>query len=306
MRKFRIEGLRTGAVFDLNNYTYLLYAPKNLGLKFKMDFLKVFNTRFETQNNYEFQNINSILMIKSYNFYETFREFIAKNKTAGFKFWYSPTIGIERFIYCNVESLGKEELNIDSTLRCPFVLTPKSYWQVAGSSSSGFVEGDVTGKAYLEDSQESGLFAFNYGYREDPSEVVDLFKFNYIYASAGTNEALLINNGDLETTLKVTLNGPAINPYLQIVDVNGNTVQDALFNITIAAGEKLIINSDPEHLSVNLININGQSVDVTNSQDFARTTYMTLPIGEFTIKISEENDRNVVGLIEYSINYMGA
>lgn len=306
MRKFKIQGLNTGAEFDLNNFTYLLYAPANLGLKFKTEFLKVFNTRFEISNEYDFQDFNCMLMIKGYSEYETFRNFIAKNIESGFRLWYSPTIGIDRYIVCSVSELDKTELTFDGTLRCKFVLTPKSYWQVGSTSSSEFVEGEILGKAYLEDTEESGLFGFNYGYKEDPSEVVDLFKHNYIYAGASTNEAFLINNADFKTALKITLSGPAIKPYLQLIDVNGNIVQDALFDLTILEGEKLVINSDPANLAIDLININGQATDKTDSQDYSRTTYLTLPVGEFTLRISEENGRNVIGVIEYNLNFMGA
>ena len=306
MRKFKIIGKTTGAIFDLNNKEYLLYAPKNLGLKFKNSFVKIFNSRFKTESEYEFQDINSVLMMSGYARYETFRNFIAKNAKDGFLFFYSPYTDIERFIECEINELRKEELNFDGTLRCNFIITPKSYWKKDQVSYTEFTESLNVGKFYAIDGEESGDFQYNYGYREDESELVDLFSYNYVYANVGLNESLLINNGDYETSVKITLSGPFINPYLQLVDVNGNTVQDAKFVIAVDSDEKFVINSSPSMLRVSLINNLGEEIDKTGTQDFERTTYLTLPVGEYTLKISEDNEQSVTGTIEYELNYIGA
>lgn len=307
MRKFRIKGLTTGVEFDLNNKKFFIYAPKNLGIKVKNEYLKIFNERFVVNSEYQYQDFSANLLFAGYKEYETFRDFVAKNIKNGFNFYYNPYPGVERYIICDISSLDKSELESDGTLRCPIVITPRSYWLTNQISESSFVEDENVGKAYLFDDLESDeLFQYNYGYKESEDEVIDLFRYNYVYATAGLGETLLVNNADFETALKITLTGPCVNPYIQLVDINDNIIQDARFNITINEDEKFVINSDPKNLQIAKVNNIGVAVDETNSQDFSRTTYLTLPVGEYTLKISEDSSRNVKGVVEFKLQFRGA
>ena len=123
-----------------------------------------------------------------------------------------------------------------------------------------------------------------------------MFKYNYRYNISGQNSVVLNNTGSVETPLKIVLNGVATNPTFALYDVNDNLLQNASFEVTVASGEKFIVDSDEENMKVVLVNTSNEEIDKTTTQDYSKTTYINLPVGEHTLIISDDNDVQITGL----------
>jgi hypothetical protein len=293
-----LHGNKTGAIIDLTGNTYFLTAPQNLGISIKKQYLEVFGRRVPTQSANEYLPFGGQVNVcgDAYANYEALRSFIAQNKTDGFKLYYSAREGAERYILCDVESLGKTEKTMHGLLVCPVKIQPRSMWLVDRTVNTEFVGNGTAGKIYIDVG--GGEYAYTYALDAGG-------EYAYTYSDSAFGEAALLNDGDEETSLRITINGPVVNPYLWIMDVNGNTVQSAQVNGSVLAGEKLIIDSDPERLKVALVNTAGMEIDWRGNQDYSMTTYLTLPVGEHAIKITHDNEDTVSGLIEYSMQYLG-
>jgi hypothetical protein len=298
VRTFRLKGNKTGEVIDLSGSVYFLSAPKNLGIKIKKQYIHLFGRRIPTEAENEYLPFSGDINImgNAYANYEALRAFVAKNKAAGFKLYYAPTGAAERYMVCDVEQLEKSELESTGLLISGITLQPRSLWLV-----------DVTVNAEFESNEDSGKIYFDLGGGEYAYSYADIGggEYAYTYSDSAAGEANLINSGDEETSLKITVDGPLLNPYFQIFDVNGNVVQTAKINETITSGEKLIIDSDPEGLKVVHVTTAGAEVDWRDNQDYTMTTYLTLPVGEYVLRITHDNADPIAGKVEYSMQHIG-
>lgn len=281
VRKFEIMGLSNGQIFNLNTDNYFLNLPKGLGIRFKNEYFRLGNLQIRTGAETEYQDISGNLLIKSYGLYENFRKFIAINRDAGFRLFYTPQNEIlKRYVNCDLKEITKTELEQFGYLNCSIIITPKSAWLKDVSYEVNLIKSGTIGKRY----------PYTYPYKYSTTIL----------------EAELLNNGDFETPLEIILDGPMANPTLQLIDVNGQVVQSAYFEIDVNSGEKFIINSNPQSLEIYVLNVNNEKVDKTETQDFDKTTYITLPVGEYTLKINDFAENEITGLIKVKEEYLGA
>lgn len=307
MRKFKLYGNSTGAYIDFSNDNNFLTNPQNLGITLKNTYQRLGNKNIKTDEEFTFKNFLANIEFSSYARYTEFINFISANKNSGFKLYYAPYTANEIYCECDFTEISKEELNIFGKLNSKFSVQFKSYWLFDVTKNSNFEEDTTLGKEYILDEEETNsLFAYAYTYTEDSEEEVDsLFKYNYRYNISGQNTVVLNNTGSVETPLKIVLNGVATNPTFALYDVNDNLLQNASFEVTVASGEKFVVDSDEENMKVVLINTANEEIDKTITQDYSKTTYITLPVGEHTLIISDDNDVQITGYVEYKLQYLG-
>lgn len=282
VRQFELYGLANGQTISLNNNTYFLNLPKGLGIKVVNEYFTLGTLQIKTKSDVEYENITGNLLISSYNNYEIFRKFVAVNKTKGFKLYYTPkNENLKKYILCDIVQLQKSEIEQYGHLNCPVTITPKTAWLTDKNFEIQFSVSQTRGKKYP-------------------------FRYPYRYNAAGSNEAVLTNDGDFEIPLEIYLEGPFINLYLRLFDTNNKLVQSAMFEVEVGAGERFFISSNPETLGISLFNINNEKLDKTTTQDYERTTYLTLPVGTYTLKISEQNESTIAGVIKAQEQYLGA
>lgn len=109
------------------------------------------------------------------------------------------------------------------------------------------------------------------------------------------------NEGDEEIPLQIEYIGPATNPRIEN-EMTGEFIQ---VNMEIGEREKLIIDTTPGKETVNLIEPDGEVVDVYNNIDL-NSTFFKLILGRNQIKYSSDNEsaRDKVS-ITYSNRYLG-
>lgn len=307
MRKFKLYGKSTGNYIDFSNDNNYLTNPQNLGITLKNTYQRLGNKNIKTDEELTFKNFLANIEFSSYARYTEFINFISANKNSGFKLYYAPYTVNERYCECDFTEISKEELNIFGKLNSKFSVQFKSYWLFDVTKNSNFEEDTTLGKEYILDEEETNpLFAYAYTYTEDAEEEVDsLFKYNYRYNISGQNTVVLNNTGSVETPLKIVLNGVATNPTFALYDVNDNLLQNASFKVTVASGEKFVVDSDEENMKVVLINTANEEIDKTITQDYSKTTYINLPVGEHTLIISDDNDVQITGYVGYKIQFLG-
>lgn len=306
MRKFRIIGKVDGE-FDLNNETYFLHSPENLGISIKNEYLKVFNLRIKVDEQVEFEDFTGELMIASYIAYEALRKFIARNRVEGFYFFYTDGINDERFIDCDFTMLSKTELNSFKRLFSKIKITPRTYWQKTTVTTSNVVVSEGEGKKYeLQSGELDPLFRYAYQYKLQEGETDPLFRYGYVYSSPDIGRAYILNDGDFAVPSKIVIYGPGTNPMLQLYDSQNKEISNAKINILLKEAETLIINSSPDNLRISLIDEDGKVYDKTEEQDFSKTNYIILPVGEsYLIVSSDEEGELISAKIEWQNTYLG-
>lgn len=301
MRRFKIYGNDTGQTYELNELPYFLQKIKNIGIKYKYGYLKIQNRQTQTSKEYQYDDIDGTLTIQGYENYETLRRFLVRNNS--FRFYYSPVLSLERYILCDFTIITKTDINALGFLNCDFTITPKSLWLEDVVINTEITKDDSTGKIY----KSTGLAGmWGYGYKYDNTGLLEQWTYGYTYNSEINGTAELINNGDVETPLQITLFGPTVNPAISLFDVNNNLLQQAQFTVSISEGEKLIIDSNAENMKIVLVNTSNQEIDRTSTQDYTKKTYLTLPVGSFRLTISDGNLTPVNGMVNYQTNYIGA
>lgn len=307
MRKFKLYGNSTGTFIDFSDDNNFLTNPQNLGITLKNTYQKLGNKNIKIDEEFTFKTFIANISFSGYVKYTNFINFISANKNSGFKLFYAPYTENERYCECDFTEISKEELDVFGKLNSKFSVQFKTYWLFDITKNSAFVEDTTLGKEYILDAEETNpLFAYAYAFAEDTEEESDsLFKYNYRYNISGQNTVVLNNTGSVETTLKIVLNGVATNPTFALYDVNDNVLQTASFELTVASGEQFIVDSAENNMKVVLVNTSNEEIDKTETQDFSKTTYITLPVGEHTLVISDDNDVQITGYVEYKLQYLG-
>lgn len=317
IRKFRIIGLVTGTEYSLNDFKkYLLTLPTGIGFEYENDFINVGSQRIRVKQNRKFNSITGTIEVsgltrddweKNYN---ELRDFVASNKSKGFKLYYKNRVDDERYIICDLKILEKTEKSSYAIL-VPISLDPKSLWQqdtisnIQVSSVSlpfnvlSFMEENVNDldNDGVIDTEET---IYGYGFKEEP----EIEQYDAVYVTTAIGTAEIVNNSDDETPVEITIYGACVNPLIQLFDTNDKEVQNCKIYTQLEEGEYLILNSDPENLSIIAYKKN-RIENLTTSVDISLTTFITLPIGTYNLKVSEELNNLVECRIKFSKRFIG-
>lgn len=311
IRKFRMIGLDNGVEIDLTDFNkYLLTLPNGLGLAYKNSYVTLGSQRIRVSQERQYENFTGTIEVcgrtrdeweKNYDY---LRDFIASNLKSGINLYYSNRENQERYLTCDIKLLSKTE----KSSYCILVgvqFEPKGLWKndVEVVTRTTAVETGKNAVAYMRDEgfAETDEFGYNYAYLYD--ENVD--QHCIYYTSGETSSATLINDAHSEIPTKITIYGACINPRIILEDVNGNEIQECQIYATLYDGDRVVLNSDPENLGIILVRLNGNSSNITTSVDTSFNPFITLPVGTFSLRIKEENNRLVGGNIKYSLQYIG-
>jgi len=116
----------------------------------------------------------------------------------------------------------------------------------------------------------------------------------------------VVNDGDAQSPVAITMDGGAINPVLRNV-TTGEFIKLARH---VNLHDKLYINTDPEHLSVSLLTLNPATNEYESENAFGfltqDSTLWQLQPGVNIIKFSSDNENQMVGIrIEFSRRFAG-
>lgn len=291
VRQFWLENA-DGEIWQFTNEETktFLNSPKGLGLNVEFGGYRLGNTEVINYQQYDLLDVQGTLMFyrKSradiYQDYFNFMKFISKNRLL--KLHYKTPNSFESYYrYCFVQNVDKGEINNDSLiLECPIVFSSQTFWR----------------------NDKKNVLVVDNSRNDDGKKY--LLERPYHYASSMLSNMKLINRGNTDTALKITIEGETINPTINAFDNKG-----VKYGVMRLLGEfdKVVVDSDD--LSENIIlEREGSTLTAPYSyQDLSvgspnqvYVTFIKLKSGESTLRFSCDNIFNGVVTLEWSDEYV--
>lgn len=301
--------IRRFTLINGNNDRYLLndvnnhfgYDPEGLGVSFSNNYLTG-NGNFiidsTTANQNEF-SINILFQPNSKGSpYLRFQEFIHFLNILPIKIEYSTDVGVwTRDIVLN--EIPKTEINewntIDEvvTFEC---LTPWYRWEEGQKSNYKFNQPD-DGKIYTYEI--NGEFCYTYAPVNLEASSYANDNIGYVYEEDTTlstaetffnlrNDSVLLgayNSTPLEVIVYGGSNG-LTSPVGWELYQGVELIQSDNFFVEIPPYSKLVVSSDPSNQIANIVYDTGQVVNVYQHQDLTKTNYVTVPVGDYTLRVT--------------------
>lgn len=256
-RQFRLIN-SVGEEYDLCDLAHAFYAPDGLGFSRNISTMQVGDAFAPVENKLAQQVIKGEMRFKSYALYSEFKEFISSgNLTLA----YQPK-GIQTWYYRNVEVQRLDKSEIDRTahrLICPIDFLCFSQWYEKANAKKTI---DLTG--------ENTVFPL---------------VFPWVFSDAEKNELLLVNKRISPAPCKIIISGPCVNPAW-VLKKDGKTIASGAMTISIAAGEKLIVDANIESMRIVKITSAGSEVNAYQYSDFSTGRFIFAPTGESRLKFT--------------------
>ncbi len=187
--------------------------------------------------------------------------------------------------YCFVQEVGKDEIsNSNLMLECPIRFSSQTFWR-----------NDKKNVLVVDNTREEG----GKSYPLDRP---------YHYASSMLSNMKLINRGNTDTAIKITIEGDVINPTINAFDNKGNK-----YGVMRLLGEFDSVIVDSDDLSENIILESGGSTltapysyqDLSvGSPSQVYVTFIKLKSGESTLRFSSDNVFSGKVTLEWSDEYV--
>ena len=280
MRRFWLK--KGGAVWDLTasnlaaTNANFLGSPEGLGAKVKIESFAVERAFFVESIKQESTEIGGKLYFADYAKFSVFIAFIGSIETTDpMRLYYSTAEeqpdydgADEWYKLVFVKEIKKTEIDSKSgVLICDLKLLSISHWR---QDKTVTVEVERFGDALI------------YPYR-----------YNYRYGGMNHLSVTIDNTGNLPTSCIVKIEGETDTPSFKIVQ-DGQTTEQAKYNLNIPLGSYLLINSAPENQEASLYSVNGGEItreDVYNrgELDYSYANFITIPSGISTFIITARN-----------------
>lgn len=205
VRKFWLEN-QDGAIWhftDEESNTFL-NVPAGLGLAVDYAGFRLGNAEIVNYQEYQLNNITGTLLFYKnnragiYDDYFKFMQFISKNSLLKLHYQ-TPNDFNSYYCYCFVAQIDKGELdNNRAVMQCPITFKRQTFWRNDNKNIINIE--NVVG----EDGKHYTL--------QRP----------YYYAPSKLNNIRILNKGNAEATLKLTIFGEVTNPTFKIFDNNNN------------------------------------------------------------------------------------
>lgn len=265
---------------DIRNYC-LLTDPSGLGYSYNREYEQIGNTFIETFGQIEQKQIEGTVNFLSYDNYKNLADFIERAEKLRI-LYKVPFEGGQKEYYkdVNIKELTKTQKQTNGILSETIIFDCLSLW---------YEENKVV---YTAEAQEDEI-------RWD-------FKWDSRFADYDTRSLPYINTGHVEAPIIVSIGGHIINPKLELY-VEGELVQEILFNVDIKEYEKILYGTKENEFYINKQNTDGTltslfSLDVI---DFANDNVIRIPKNKSCeLKISAENEvlnAEVIILPQYKI-----
>lgn len=256
-RQFRLINA-AGEEYDLCDLSHAFYSPDGLGFQKNISSVQVGNAFAMVENKVNQQVIKGEMRFKSYELYSEFKEFISSgNLTLA----YLPK-GMQTWYYRNVDVQRLDKTEIDRTahrLICPIDFLCFSQWYEPANAKKTI---DLPG--------ENTVFPL---------------VFPFVFSDAEKNELLLVNDRVNHAPCKIIISGPCVNPAW-VLKQDGKTIASGAMTISIAAGEKLIVDANIESMGIVKITSAGSEVNAYQYSDFSTGRFIFAPTGESRLKFT--------------------
>lgn len=193
-----------------------------------------------------------------------------------------------------------------------------------GQDEEYFREGTVTQVMFQETARKSATItfkAFTPPYKYDTkvtepedetvigkiysevSESVYGYTYDYTYKSMRNNSVEFDLDTAIESPCKLEFYGPLVNPVWTHY-LNGEKIADGKVTRTVAAGHKLVVDTQSVPYSIKEFDENGQFViDLYGASDFSKERFIMLRYGKNRIVVSDDNSTSTLVKCQGKIMY---
>ena len=274
MRTFVLQD-KNGVSYNLTEkQTAFLYNVDGLGFSRDIEYQPIGDGYAAVSNVLAQGVISGVVRFRQPNAYQKYFAFVQFTQNAPLKLIYTPTT-TPYYRDGMVTSISKSESR-DGALTCNVEFSATSpFYKLLYEFNDGVVSG---GKEY------------NYSY-------------NYVYANAIAETVMLQCDSYLSCPAKIEIYGYAVNPMWRHY-VNGVLISSGAVTATVAAGNKLVIDTTTNPYSIKQYNLANELIsDAYQLSDFSTQRFVTLKNGRNTISVSHEGS-NVLQLgVEARIEY---
>lgn len=269
MRRFKLQNA-AGTEWDLMRKDAYFNAPDGLGFSKSIKTVQAGYSWLKTEDTLDEPAVSGEMVFKDYLTYQQFITFISqlplKLFYASQETWYQ--------IPCEIQSVGKSEMRSNNLLYCPIAIACFGAWRERSIVKP--VQSVVTA---------SKKYTYTYPYK-------------YADTVAGS---VIIENGNIPSPCKLHIFGPVANPSWSVVQ-GGVKILDGKVNITIPAGNKLVVDADPLSMEITEQTKNGDFVaNRYQNSDFSTSRFVIVPAGISTISFLQSGTEPIDALVEVSI-----
>lgn len=260
-RQFRLIN-SVGEEYDLCDLDHAFYSPDGLGFQRNISAVQVGDAFAPVENKLAQQVIKGEMRFRNYELYSGFKEFIS---SGGLTLAYLPK-GMQTWYYRNIEVQRLDKGEIDRTahrLICPIDFLCFSLWYEQANA-----------KKTLDLSGENTVFPL---------------VFPWVFSDGKLNELLIENNRVHPAPCKIIISGPCVNPAWELRQ-GGKTVATGAMTVSIAAGEKLIVDANIENMRIVKVTSAGREINVYQNSDFSTARFLYAPPGPTRLQFTHSTD----------------
>lgn len=259
-REFRLKNA-IGQEFDLMRKDAFFHAPDGLGMGITVTSSDLGDFYLKTDSKIDQKNITGEMIFADYSQFDEFAKFASyppltmQRRATKETEWES--------LSCEVSKLNLSEIQPTSRrLICAVDFICYSPWKA---------------KTRYEISVTP------------PSENDYPHSYPHGYYSAASGSVSITNSGVYDAPLKITIDGACVNPHYSLRQ-NNTEIGQGTINVSVNAGDMLVINSNPEEAEICIYGEDGQKTDVYQNSDFSTERFIYAPPGDSTLVCSHTGD----------------
>lgn len=281
MRKVRLMNSR-GEYFDITNTVTFYHSLGGYGFSRDLATRKVGNRWVLFKKTYKQEPITGKMVFPGEFPYRDYQKFAKFCDAEYLQLLYTP-MDQEYKRDVILTKLDKTEINKNGYLECPIEFTPLTLWYIPLVYSVNPTTSEF--KGWTWDGTNGAMTWGTY------------------WGSDETGSVTIKSDSDELSPCRITINGPITNPQWYHF-VNGEKVADGKVNVSVASGNKLVIDTIDYPASIKVLNANGEEImDAYQSADFSTDRFIELRHGTNKIVVSG-NESTIAGYkVEGAILY---
>lgn len=253
-----------GDVFDFQRSDALLISPSGLGFSMTEEVARSGDFYLQT-NEYPAQaTIDAQIAFKTYEAYTEYAMFI---RYTPLRLAYAP---LDDWYYRDITqaSLGKGEFENEGTrLYAPVQFRCYAGWYT---------------EIVKEATAETPITV------ENPKKYP--YSYSYGYNGTASGQASIVASGK-DIPLRIIIYGACVNPSFTVYN-GGKRIARGKFNIRVAEGEKLVVDSNPLTMTAAIYSVDTDELlrSAYGASDLSTERFVYLPIGENRIAVTADGD----------------
>lgn len=267
LRQFHLTN-GNGETLGLNNESGLLaLEPEGLGVSFDNDYDSLngnYRNKSSSVNMNEFKIDIMYGTFRDQKTYQIFSDFVEFLNHVPLQLHYVTDAG--HFVRkIKLKEIQKTEINFAGRMKERVSFDCTSPWYCLKSAQK-------VSKTFTLYGGKVPTYGYPFVYGPDLTGRYNILKLN--------NESVyLANSEDMLSPTHIVVEGSCINPYWELWH-DGKKVADDGYNLSLNAGEKLVVSCFQDEIKASRIGTDGFEQSVYQYQDHKKTNFVHLPIGQ--------------------------